>query len=110
VLAGWPARAASGSWYPVELHEQHFDNAKIRPQVCATLNGQTPCALSSLTFNLTFPRPSVSMASNKAALKAAKSALDAHRWDDAIVQAQKVLTSDGQNYFAYVLPTEIYDV
>lgn len=50
------------------------------------------------------------MASNKAALKAAKSALDAQKWDEAIVQAQKVLASDGKNYFAYVLPTEIHDV
>ena len=46
------------------------------------------------------------MASNKAALKAAKSALDAQKWDEAIVQAQKVLASDSKNYFAYVLPAE----
>jgi hypothetical protein len=50
------------------------------------------------------------MASNKAALKAAKSALDAQKWDEAIVQAQKVLASDGKNYFGYAPPTEIHDV
>ncbi|EKG16415.1 Tetratricopeptide TPR-1 [Macrophomina phaseolina MS6] len=38
--------------------------------------------------------------SNKAALKAAKAALDAQKWDDAIAQAHTVLESDPQNYFA----------
>lgn len=40
------------------------------------------------------------MASNKAALKAAKAALDAEKWDEVIVQAYIVLASDPQNYFA----------
>lgn len=50
------------------------------------------------------------MTSNKAALKAAKSALDSQKWDEAIVQAQKVLASDDKNYFGYTSPTEIHDV
>ncbi|KAF2144377.1 uncharacterized protein K452DRAFT_266137 [Aplosporella prunicola CBS 121167] len=37
---------------------------------------------------------------NKAALKAAKAALDAQKWDEAITQAQVVLDSDPDNYFA----------
>jgi len=93
------------------LENQYIDNnTKIRRQVCTTLNGQTPCALGSLTFNLPCLHPSSSMASNKAALKAAKSALDAHKWDEAIVQAQKVLASDGKNYFAYVPLAKIHSV
>ncbi|KAJ9628688.1 Superkiller protein 3 [Taxawa tesnikishii (nom. ined.)] len=40
------------------------------------------------------------MSGNKAALKAAKTALDAEKWDEAITQAQIVLASDSQNYFA----------
>ncbi|GAB7352099.1 hypothetical protein MBLNU459_g2599t1 [Dothideomycetes sp. NU459] len=40
------------------------------------------------------------MSSNKAALKAAKTALDAENWDEAVTQAQAVLASDSQNYFA----------
>ncbi|KAK4981766.1 Superkiller protein 3 [Elasticomyces elasticus] len=40
------------------------------------------------------------MASNKTALKAAKSALDAGKYDEAITQAQIILASDSQNYFA----------
>lgn len=41
------------------------------------------------------------MASNKAALKAAKAAVDAEDWDKVILQAQTVLASDTLNYFAY---------
>ena len=40
------------------------------------------------------------MSANKAALKAAKTALDNENWDEAVTQAQIVLTSDSQNYFA----------
>lgn len=40
------------------------------------------------------------MSSTKAALKAAKAALDAQKYDEAVVQAQLVLASDSQNYFA----------
>jgi len=42
------------------------------------------------------------MASTKAALKAAKSALDAQNWGEAIVQANVVLAADPKNYFAFV--------
>lgn len=38
--------------------------------------------------------------SNKAALKAAKAAIDAQKWDDAITHATAVLENDPQNYFA----------
>lgn len=38
--------------------------------------------------------------SNKAALKAAKAALDEEDWDKVVTQAQIVLASDAQNYFA----------
>jgi hypothetical protein len=41
------------------------------------------------------------MATIKPALKAAKTAVDSKKWDEAIVQAQKVLTVDDGNYFAY---------
>lgn len=40
------------------------------------------------------------MSGNKAALKAAKSALDAGRYEEAVTQAQVVLASDASNYFA----------
>lgn len=40
------------------------------------------------------------MSTNKAALKAAKAALDAENWDEAVTQALIVLASDSQNYFA----------
>jgi predicted negative regulator of RcsB-dependent stress response len=43
------------------------------------------------------------MSGNKAALKAAKVALDAENYDDAVTQCQIVLASDSQNYFAYVI-------
>jgi superkiller protein 3 len=36
----------------------------------------------------------------KAALKAAKAAIDAQNWPEAITQANKVLELDAQNYFA----------
>jgi cytochrome c-type biogenesis protein CcmH/NrfG len=38
----------------------------------------------------------------KAALKAAKAAIDAKKWDEAIEQAQVVLEKDANNYFAKV--------
>lgn len=38
--------------------------------------------------------------SAKAALKAAKSAIDAKKWDEAIEQANAVLEKDANNYFA----------
>jgi superkiller protein 3 len=40
--------------------------------------------------------------SNKAALKAAKAALDSHKYEDAIREARKVLDSDPKHYHAYV--------
>ena len=38
--------------------------------------------------------------STKAALKAAKSAIDSKKWDEATEQANTVLEKDPQNYFA----------
>lgn len=38
--------------------------------------------------------------STKAALKAAKSAIDAKKWEEAIEQANAVLEKDANNYFA----------
>ena len=38
--------------------------------------------------------------STKAGLKAAKAAIDAQDYAKAIIEAQKILTSDSQNYFA----------
>lgn len=43
------------------------------------------------------------MASTKAALKAAKSAIDAQNWAEAITQANIVLAADSKNYFGYVV-------
>ena len=40
--------------------------------------------------------------SNKAALKAAKAALDLEKWDEVVTQAETVLAADPQNYFAQV--------
>ena len=45
----------------------------------------------------------MSMSTTKAALKAAKAALDAREYNDAIDQAKKVLGSDSNNYHAYVV-------
>ncbi|KAI9758533.1 MAG: hypothetical protein M4579_003025 [Chaenotheca gracillima] len=42
------------------------------------------------------------MSSTKAALKAAKAAIDAHQYSEAITQAKIVLASDSQNYHANV--------
>ncbi|KAK5168591.1 hypothetical protein LTR04_006266 [Oleoguttula sp. CCFEE 6159] len=49
------------------------------------------------------------MSGNKAALKAAKAAIDAEKWDEAIVQAQIVLASDSQNYFAKLFLGRAFD-
>jgi predicted negative regulator of RcsB-dependent stress response len=38
--------------------------------------------------------------STKAALKAAKSAIDSKKWDEAKAQANTVLEKDAHNYFA----------
>ena len=43
------------------------------------------------------------MSATKAALKAAKAALDAHKYEEAIEQAQRALAADPQNYHASVL-------
>jgi superkiller protein 3 len=40
------------------------------------------------------------MSSTKAALKAAKAALDASKFDVAITHSEKALTTDPQNYHA----------
>ena len=42
------------------------------------------------------------MSSTKAALKSAKAALDAGKYEDAIGHVKKVLTIDPNNYHAYV--------
>ena len=42
------------------------------------------------------------MSGTKAALKAARAALDAHRYLDAAEQANKVLATDAHSYQAYV--------
>lgn len=44
------------------------------------------------------------MSSTKAALKVAKAALDANKYQDAIDQAKLVLKTDAKNYHAYGLP------
>lgn len=43
-----------------------------------------------------------SMASTKTALKAAKAALDAEKYDETIEHVKKVLTIDPNHYHAYV--------
>ncbi|KAK8222154.1 hypothetical protein BKA81DRAFT_404916 [Phyllosticta paracitricarpa] len=45
----------------------------------------------------------------KAALKAAKAALDAQNWDEAAAQAQVVLEADPQNYFAKLMLGRAYE-
>jgi hypothetical protein len=40
------------------------------------------------------------MASIKAGLKAAKTAIDTQKFEEAVKQAQNVLVQDPQNYFA----------
>jgi len=42
------------------------------------------------------------MATTKAALKAAKSALDTQNWVEAANQANQVVTADPKNYFGYL--------
>lgn len=42
------------------------------------------------------------MSSTRAALKAAKTALDGHRYNDAVEHANIVLNADSNNYHAYV--------
>ena len=49
------------------------------------------------------------MSNVKAALKAAKSALDAQSYEEAAVQANTVLNSDPKNYFAYVVIKKSHD-
>lgn len=44
------------------------------------------------------------MSTLKAALKAAKGALDAHQYGKAVENATKVLEEDPKNYHAYVCP------
>ena len=44
------------------------------------------------------------MSSTKAALKAAKAALDGHKYEEAAREAQKVLDVDPNNYHASVMP------
>lgn len=43
------------------------------------------------------------MSTAKVALKAAKAALDANQYDEAVKQAEKALEADPQNYHALVL-------
>ena len=43
----------------------------------------------------------LNMSNVKAALKAAKAALDAHNYAEAAVQANTVLVADSKNYFGY---------
>ena len=42
------------------------------------------------------------MSSSKAVLKAAKAALDAHKYEEAVKEVQKVLVDDPKNYHAFV--------
>ena len=42
------------------------------------------------------------MSSSKAALKAAKAAIDAHKYDEAVKEAHKALAIDSKNYHASV--------
>ena len=42
------------------------------------------------------------MSSSKAALKAAKAALDAHKYDEAAKEVQNLLVDDPKNYHALV--------
>ena len=42
------------------------------------------------------------MSSTKAALKAAKAALDANKYLDAIEHVKTVLKTDSKNYYAYI--------
>ena len=42
------------------------------------------------------------MSSSKAALKSAKAAIDAHKYDEAAREAQNVLNTDPTNYHASV--------
>ena len=42
------------------------------------------------------------MSSSKAALKSAKAAIDAHKYDEAAREAQKVLSNDPTSYHASV--------
>jgi len=47
--------------------------------------------------------------STKTALKAAKSAIDAKNWNEAIEQANAVLEKDSKNYFAKLFLGRAYD-
>jgi cytochrome c-type biogenesis protein CcmH/NrfG len=49
------------------------------------------------------------MSSTKAALKAAKAALDAKKYDEAIGHAQTALSSDPKNYFANLFLGRAFD-
>ncbi|KAF2760849.1 TPR-like protein [Pseudovirgaria hyperparasitica] len=49
------------------------------------------------------------MSSSKAALKAAKAAIDAGKWGDAVEQALRVLSNDPENYFAKLFLGRAYD-
>ncbi|KAH7094859.1 hypothetical protein FB567DRAFT_15136 [Paraphoma chrysanthemicola] len=47
--------------------------------------------------------------STKTALKAAKAAIDAKKWDEAVEQANAVLEKDGSNYFAKLFLGRAFD-
>jgi hypothetical protein len=47
------------------------------------------------------------MASVKAALKAAKSAIDSKSWDQAVHQANTILESDPKHHLAYGLSVQL---
>ena len=49
------------------------------------------------------------MSSSKAALKAAKAAIDGQKYNEAIVQARKVLETDVKNYHAFVSISLYYE-
>lgn len=49
------------------------------------------------------------MASTKAALKAAKAAIEAKDWETAVTQAQAVLSADSKNYFAKLFLGRAYE-
>jgi superkiller protein 3 len=47
--------------------------------------------------------------STKTALKAAKAAIDAKKWDESVEQANAVLEKDASNYFAKLFLGRAYD-
>ncbi|KAK4497199.1 hypothetical protein PRZ48_011649 [Zasmidium cellare] len=97
---------------PDILYHDHFNNVRlsvidppespIRAQLRYIDRNMVPhdIELQGEPRRPSTPRPSTSHMSAKAALKAAKTALDNAEYDTAIEKAQSVLSSDPQNHFA----------